>query len=239
MSKQAWVTLMSSQDYLEGVLVLNESLKRVGSQYPLIVALTADLYEDNYEILLRAGALAAKVERLSYSEGTHKDVAEKWSDFLQVLNTASKLSIFSFTDWDKLVYIDADVLILQNMDELFSYRDCSMVKYSYDNMGFTGLFVIEPSHHYSQFYMTLMKNENCFDGDLFGHLWMPFVSYNKEYQIPECYLAAPLALSSESKAIHFCNYPKPWHEDFAFNDINPIITQKYKQLLEYIRRYCI
>ena len=153
-----------------------------------------------------------------------------------VLSTASKLNIFFFTDWEKLIYIDADVLVLKNMDELFSYRDCSMVKYDNDEMGFTGLFVIEPSHHYSQFYLTLIENELCFDGDLFGHLWMPFVSYNKEYQIPEYYLGYPWQYGG-IKAIHFCNNPKPWHQDYDFSSVDERITKKYKTILDYVRKY--
>lgn len=228
---------MSSEDYIEGVLVLNESLKRVGSKYPLLVAVTENIYDKCFNRLRNAGALPAKINKLFYSEKTYEDVKRKWPDQKSVLNTASKLNIFSFTDWDKLVYIDADVLVLKNMDELFSYRDCSMIKYNDDDMGFTGLFVIEPSHHYMQFYFTLMANENCFDGDLFGHLWMPFITYNKDYQIPEHYLGYVDNNYDIIKSVHFCNSPKPWQNTYDFNSINSRLSKKYQTILSYVREY--
>lgn len=237
MGKQGWVTLLSSEDYIEGVLVLNESLKRVGSKYPLLVAVTEDIYDKYHNKLCNAGMLPAKVNKLVYSNKTLEDVEKKWPNQKQVLNTASKLNIFDFTDWEKLVYIDADVLVLKNMDDLFSYRDCSMVKYANDQMGFTGLFVIEPSHHYKQFYFTLMENESCFDGDLFGHLWLPFVSYNKEYQIPECYLGYPHEDYDIIKSVHFCNSPKPWNDNYDFSGFDPRLGEKYKAILDYVRKY--
>jgi alpha-N-acetylglucosamine transferase len=53
--------------------------------------------------------------------------------------------------WDKLLYIDADVLVLKNLDHLFQYPNGSMLKYEVyagedeNDTGFSGLFIIEPA----------------------------------------------------------------------------------------------
>ena len=46
--KYSYVTLLSSQEYILPVLVLNQSLLNVKSQYPLLVLITDDVAKDNY-----------------------------------------------------------------------------------------------------------------------------------------------------------------------------------------------
>ena len=43
---KAYITLLSSEDYLEAVLVLNYSLRLVNSQYPLVVYVTNQVYNN-------------------------------------------------------------------------------------------------------------------------------------------------------------------------------------------------
>ena len=222
----AYVTLLSSQDYLLGVLVLNESLKRVNSFFPLVVGITDELYDYNAPILTDAGCYTERIERLTY----HQSIIDKWGNtkYKSVLNTASKISLFKLNKWDKLVYIDADCLVLQNIDDLFNWPDGSMLRYSSEQFGFSGLMVFCPCFHNVEYYEIIMKNTGCTDGNLFGDLWFCAKS-NPAYQIPHNYLMTYDSLAKDKmlnvyprdyrdcKVIHFVNQPKPWVDITAFD----------------------
>ncbi|KAI0094619.1 nucleotide-diphospho-sugar transferase [Irpex rosettiformis] len=105
--KAAYVTLLTKNSYLPGVLVLHQSLLDVSAKYPLVVMATAGLPADGKEVLTKRGIDIVDVESLSPEEGRH---------------TLSSTDV-RFTDtWTKLrsrvVLIDSDMIIRRNMDEL-------------------------------------------------------------------------------------------------------------------------
>ena len=209
--KMAYCTLLSSEDYLDGVLVLNKSLQMVNAQYPLFVMVTENISKNKkiLTLLNSAGIVYTIIEMLSYSEETKKGY-----EYASVLNTASKIQIFNMKQWDKLIYLDADILVLKNLDHLFNYPDGSMLKYDDDENGFTALFVVEPSWHSPkeiEYYYHLLNNVECFDGDLIGNLWFT-VRHDKNYQISPNHLAYfnTCEIDDNIYAIHYCNTSKPW-----------------------------
>lgn len=234
---RGFITLLSSKDYLEGVLVLAYSLQQVHSSYPLIVAVTEDLYNDIgvLESLKNCNCLIEKVSKILYSN----TIQQKYVN-LDVLNTASKISIFRLTDWDKLVYIDADVLVVQNLDFLFNYPDGAML---YDTLsippfGISSLFVFEPRNHTEiDLLEYLIQNADCLDGNLLGQFWFT-IRNNKDYQIPLKILknySFPFE-DKEVYAIHFNNQPKPWRKNGdKVLKFGPYAFQ-YKEYLKQIRK---
>ena len=217
--KMAYCTLLSSEDYLDAVLILNKSLRDVNSQYPLVVMVTNNIANDQLIFILNAnGIIWEVIDYLSYSQ----NMQIKYKNY-SVLNTASKLQIFSLKHWDKLVYIDADTLVLKNIDNLFCYPDGAMLKYDSENFGFSGLFVVIPKYHQeNELYLHLVYNTDCFDGDLLGKLWF-FIRDSKNHQIPEHYMIPYNALMKKytnNYIIHYNNLIKPW-KDIDNNDYFP------------------
>lgn len=231
-----YITLLSSVDYLPAVLVLNESLKRVHSRYPLGVGVTLDILDKVNSILTKAGCIVYPIGKLEYNDQS-KDFNAKHNFPACVNNTASKISLFTLHNIDKCVYIDADTLVLRNVDELFYYPDGSMVYYKGDPMGFTGLMVFSPRNHKYEFYKAAMDKAICTDGNLLGELWF-FVKYNATYQIPSTYLVNYCPdlddlHHDDYKILHFCNNPKPWTPEFKLND-QLWFQHYYKELLDTI-----
>ena len=48
---KAYITLLSTNEYLDGVLALYQSLQDVGSKYPLVVAVTNNIHPFAREIM--------------------------------------------------------------------------------------------------------------------------------------------------------------------------------------------
>jgi inositol 3-alpha-galactosyltransferase len=114
--KRAWATLLTRESYLAGVVLLAHSLHKQKSQYPLIILYTPTLSLSVLPLLQHeagiTNAMIHPIEILAPMEqGTL--IAERFRD------TWTKLRVFQLFDWDRICFLDADMLVLSNMDELF------------------------------------------------------------------------------------------------------------------------
>lgn len=115
---QSFITLLSSKNYLEGVLVLDNSLKKVGSKYPLTVLVSLDLYNNYKEIveILAFNKIEYQILEKKITlpvEITQKIYSKRW------INTFDKLQVFGLTSYSKIVFLDSDMLVVKNIDHLF------------------------------------------------------------------------------------------------------------------------
>ncbi len=107
-----WTSLITNTDYLTGFLTLDYSLKRVGSKYPLVA-----LYTDSFpaEGLAALDARQIPKRAVPYLLPTvHKD----YSNDIRFYDCWSKLTPFSLVEYDRVVQLDSDMLVVRNMDEL-------------------------------------------------------------------------------------------------------------------------
>ena len=103
MNKYAYVTLATTPSFLKGAHFLDYSLKRVKSKYPLIIMVTENLKEYltedcNYRII-------------PYYKFTNPEP--------RYVDTVNKLQCFTLTEYDKVFFIDADILVTENVDCIF------------------------------------------------------------------------------------------------------------------------
>lgn len=232
----AYVTILSSLDYLDGLLVLNKSLQRVNSKYPLVAVITKDIFsKELYDICQEHGIKVEVVFPLQYCEKTRIANAGE-----PVLNTASKIQIFNLVHYDKLVYLDIDIIVLKNFDDLFTFKDGSILENPeaddpYDPGVYTSLFVFEPKNHSYNLYKFLIENYTCFDGNLIEELFF-FFKTDKTYAIPTNYMRMTWFSNNDLpdiRSIHFCGNPKPWEKEYIFNENRPA-EKLYKELLNQI-----
>ena len=115
--KKAYITSLSTENYLIGVLALKECLNRVKAQYPLVVLVNDTISNESIEKLKSRDIIVIKKDRVQIPDDVRKRNDEKllsrWS------NTFDKLLVFGLTEFEKLVYIDSDMYIRKNIDELF------------------------------------------------------------------------------------------------------------------------
>ena len=235
---KAFITLLSSKDYINAVLVLAKSLNYVNSQYSLVVAVSEDIYDSDLQkrLQLQRNIIIEKIDRISYS----KKVINTWKDteYQSVLNTACKYSLFKLTKYEKLCYIDADTLVVKNVDELLERPSGSIVYYKGipDDIGFSALYVFKPSIYLYKYYLIINSQEDAVDGEIIGQSWF-HVKESPAHQIPLKYCCGyqylihqSLDFQKDTKIVHFSGNPKPWLEPEKFTESNSFINL-YKELL--------
>lgn len=182
--KWVWCTYVSTKDYIIPALTLGEQLKRVNSKYPLVIAMINPIYTYYRDLIVKMGCIPEYINEVRY----HKELQEGFLKNHRLLNTSSRVSVFELRQYDKMVFIDADVLITRNVDELFNYFDGSMCSGtdSGEKGGFEGLLVCRPKNHSYGIYPYLIEHVPMMTSELFSLLWFP-IKDNSDYLIPKEY----------------------------------------------------
>lgn len=109
-----WTTLITNLSYLPGLLTLHYSLLRVHSAYPLVA-----LYTDSFPA---SGLSALRSRRIPHQRirSLLPPTSKPYRDDPRFLECWTKLAPFSLTQYARIVQLDSDMLVLRNMDELFS-----------------------------------------------------------------------------------------------------------------------
>ena len=110
--KKVWTTLITNTKYLSGLLTLDYSLKKAGSKYPLVALYTETFPDEGHQALRARNIPAREIPYLLPS------VPKEYSEDPRFYDCWSKLAPFSLTEYDRVVQMDSDMLVLQNMDEL-------------------------------------------------------------------------------------------------------------------------
>ena len=154
MSNYSYVTLLTNDSYMYGVTLLVESMKRVDTKYPLHVLITKDVSAASREMMDQLGVTYQHIDIIETPDFIYEhnlaiqpETAATWK------NCWTKFRIFDLTQFDKIVFLDADVMILKNLDHLFELPHLTA---ALDGEFFglwpgwphfnSGCVVIEPSH---------------------------------------------------------------------------------------------
>jgi glycogenin len=238
---KAYATLLCSETYLPGVLALNQSLRRSGTAYPLVVAVSADFPVAAEAPLRQSGAL---VRRVSESSAISKEMIEgngHWGP------TFNKIHLFGLVEFSKLVYVDSDMMVLSNIDELFDRPHMSsvpagrLVHPDWNRLN-SGIMVIEPQEQLADRIfaklpqalaeVAAMGAEASGDQDLLNAYYpawpnMPELELDQGYNVFQCYLDIHIekhgyrlpddksGTGLPVKIVHFVGPYKPWMKGAA------------------------
>ena len=134
--KYLYTTLVTSNDYIAGAVALAYSHKKYNSKYPLIIMVTDNV--TNLDLLIESGFEFIIVPYREFIN--HHDY----------YFTINKFYAFNFVDYDRILFIDADMIILNNFDyllETYDYYFVAHIPYkSYHPWSkiWGGLFIIHP-----------------------------------------------------------------------------------------------
>ncbi|XWS64551.1 hypothetical protein CRYUN_Cryun05aG0013800 [Craigia yunnanensis] len=134
--REAYVTVLhSSEAYVCGAIALAQSIIQSNSTRDLLLLHDENISPKSLTGLRTAGWKTRQIERIR-SPFAEKDSYNEWN--------YSKLRLWLLTWYDKVVFIDADILVFKNMDKLFVYPQLSAA--ANDKTLFnSGIMVIEPS----------------------------------------------------------------------------------------------
>ncbi|KAG8369051.1 hypothetical protein BUALT_Bualt15G0110100 [Buddleja alternifolia] len=118
--RNAYVTFLCGDgDYVKGVIGLAKGLRKVKAAFPLVVAVLPDVPVEHRRVLVEQGCLLRDIEPVSIpliTTGTGKETPFIRPYF--ALNY-SKLRLWEFVEYNKMIYMDADIQVFENIDHLF------------------------------------------------------------------------------------------------------------------------
>ena len=219
----AYVTVLSTNDYYKGVLALFESLKQTNPKYNnFIIIINENIDKNIINILLNKGYIVIKKDKIE-SSFVENISYKHWN------NTFDKFNIFDLTEYNKIVYLDSDMYICKNIDELFDMPNMSAAiagKTYYKEWDCinSGLMVIEPKKGILEGLKELLYskelNKHIGDQDIIEKY---FDWHNKNLEISEKYNLFAFLIDyyinnydyniDNIKIIHFIGSIKPWMLD--------------------------
>ncbi|XP_052826164.1 glycogenin-1 isoform X1 [Octopus bimaculoides] len=218
--KEAFVTLATNDTYVLGCLVLGESLRRTKTQRKLVVLITKGVSESLRKNLYDVFDEVCEVDIISSHD--YKNLQLLGRPDLNV--TFTKLYCWKLTQYSKCVFLDADTLVLDSVDELFEKEELSAAPDpGWPDCFNSGVFVMQPNEETYKSLIQFAKTEGSFDGgdqgllNLFFKDWatkdikkhLPFV-YNVVSQAFYSYLPAFKQFKQNVKIVHFLGAIKPW-----------------------------
>ena len=138
----SYVSILSTDNYLLGILVLNFSLQKTKPKHPFHVLVTPNLEQTTLNTLELAGIKTIPIEPIPNPHNPDKKDRRYYN--------YSKLNMWNTTQFQKIVYLDADMVVMHNIDELFDKYNMSSTNSgggiisSWKQLN-SGLIVLEPS----------------------------------------------------------------------------------------------
>lgn len=189
--KYIYTTLIANDDYILGALGLNQSLKKHKCQYPFIPIVTSNCSEKSLQIL--------KDNNISFKFVLNKEFQRKHPTN-RYKYTINKFYLLTFQEYEKICFLDADALVIQNIDFLFNKYD-ELILYRKDDgpeqlMLMSGtFFIVKPS---------LQKYNFILQNILFYHedecLWSKIYPFQKNSLLETSFM--------DIYYIHDRSYPK-------------------------------
>ena len=124
---------------------MKASLDLTNPQYPFYVLVPSDISEEITANLMECGIEVLFADNYSGDILSRDNKVEYWKD------TVFKLKVFDLTMFDKIVFLDSDMIVLNNLDHLFERSHISCVAAGQELHSDwidlnAGLMVIEPKH---------------------------------------------------------------------------------------------
>ena len=221
MADQSFVTLATNDSYVKGALVLGSSLRNYRATRRLTILITPHVSDPMRKVLEKVFDEVKLVDVLDSGDSAHLALLKR----PELGVTLTKLHCWELTQYSKCVFMDADTMVLSNIDELFEREELSAAPDpGWPDCFNSGVFVYRPSIETFNQLLQLATEQGSFDGgdqgllnaffsnwattDISKHL--PFI-YNLSSVSIYSYLPAFKAFGTNAKVVHFLGRMKPWN----------------------------
>ncbi|CAF1196369.1 unnamed protein product [Adineta steineri] len=221
MSSEAFVTLATNDGYALGALVVAQSLRKVGTQRQLVVMISRNISNIIRQTLETSFDEIVVVEELNSHDEEHLRLLSR----PELGVTFTKINCWLLEKYSKCVFLDADVVVLQNIDDLFEREEISAAPDAgWPDCFNSGVFVYKPSKEtFTKLLQFANQQDASFDGgdqgllnaffsnwrsaDISRHL--PF-TYNVTSNTFYSYVPAVTQFRNDIRVVHFAGALKPW-----------------------------
>ncbi|KAF8401674.1 hypothetical protein HHK36_012620 [Tetracentron sinense] len=245
--REAYVTILhSSEDYVCGAIALAQSIIYTNSTKDLVLLADESITAKSIRALQIAGWKIKPIERIR-SPQAEPEAYNEWN--------YSKLRLWQLTEYDKIIFIDSDLIVLKNFDDFFLLPQLSAV--GNDKVLFnSGVMVIEPSNCMFEMLMkkrhTLVSYNGGDQGFLneaftWWHRWPKNMNYLKMFEVNETERELPESLY----AIHYlglkpwmcyrdydCNWDSLDHQAFASDSAHRRWWEVYDAMPKRLQAFC-
>jgi len=175
----AYVTLVTNADYAMGATALVRSLQRTNTSAEIVVMHTGGVDAAALAPLGRLGALLLQAELLptsaAFNERHQRARLHSNAPFTKgnkpafhtPLDNFAKLRLWQLTQYKRVVFIDADAIVIRNIDRLFSYPEFSAAPNVYESLEDfhrlnSGVFVARPSAETFRAMLSVLDQPDAF-----------------------------------------------------------------------------
>lgn len=249
--RAAYATLVTNPDYALGALALVRSIRLAGSRAPVLVLASGDA--DTLEDLKSEDCTVIPVSRPETSsefsvrhskKNQHASApftkGEK-PTFHDPLDNFCKLRIWELTRYDRIVFIDADAIMLQNCDRLFDYPEFCAAPNLYESLADfgrlnSGVFVAAPNVATYDAMMTRLDAPGAFwprtDQTFLQSFFPDWHGLPYTYNVLQyLYFALPELWNWPALKILHYQYEKPWQRDHGKAErLKPLIELWWRVL---------
>lgn len=248
----AYVTLVTNADYAMGATALVRSLTLTGTEAEIVVLRTGGVETSALSPLSALGARLVEAEPLPTSAEfnerhqrakLHADAPftrGKKPAFHAPLDNFAKLRLWQLTEYERVVFIDADAVVLRNIDRLFGYPEFSAAPNVYESLADfhrlnSGVFVARPSEETFDALLVALDRPDAFwrrTDQTFLQSFFPDwhglpVFFN---MLQYVWFNLPELWDWDSVAVVHYQYEKPWERDHPK-------AEKLKPLIELWQAY--
>ncbi len=248
----SYVTLVTNPDFAMAAIALAKSLKNVNAKAALHVMTIKDMENHEYiQTLKNLGCSLLVVSPLPLSadfchrhscQQVHKNAPftkGNKPNFHNPLHNFLKLRLWELQQYERIVFLDADCLVIQNIDNLFEFPEFSGAPNLYESLKDmhrlnSGVFVAKPCQKTFNRMLQMLDKKDAFwkrTDQTFLQYYFPHW-HNLPY-IYNClqyvWFNMPELWQWESiKVIHY-QYEKPWQKDHEKAEkLKPLIDLWHK-----------
>lgn len=229
--KETYLTVLSTPSYLQGVIILYSSLRKVSNK-DFVVLCKKDLPDYVFRRLsdLNIPYIQKEDDVLPkyIAEATEQENVQKFGEWG---STFFKIKMFELTQYSKICYLDSDMIIAANVDNLFDCPHMSAVPdkdfYLKETDDFnSGTLVFVPEAGLVEKLMPVLEDmwENgpypFGDQNVVSRLYPNWINENEKH-LDVSYNAAVSRLHRypsgiKPKILHYANHYKPWDMKYGY-----------------------
>lgn len=223
---KAWVTLLATNDFMPGLVACLASYSVVKKDIPIYVMVTPNISKENTDIIVALGGNIISVPDITI-DGVEKTAYMNEHGAQSVHVCLPKLNLFRLNMFEKIAYVDADMLFMHNADEVFDFPAGTAVKdmNPYIDQFNAGFIVLEPSDEIYNKCMQVLatyENQDTFTVSDQDILWQVLSDWpqHEELHVPNGYnYMLPLITIADFsvllslfnvKLMHMMGLQKPW-----------------------------